>query len=532
MKIKLELIYAICLVSTTLVNMDHGIIPACSLEIQSQLRVEEMFVGFLGSMVFMGIMLGSLASGIIFSQYSCKKVLLVSMIGLVVGFIFFPLTSNKAVMAISRFITGFFQAFLIVFFPIWIDVFGKDHKTSWLSYLQLCTLLGVIFGYVLTGVFNVIHFYIPFISWRCSFYTQSFLLIGAIYLIHLSDERDLATNSILSEEYKRNSETFDNYPVLRYSLYSRAPSLLFDRTSMKMTFEPVEDIVETDQKEESPLKENFTSHGPVKPFSIREALGIILYKRLYLVTMLTLCSMFFVITVEQFWMSHYLINVLNARPSLVFFLFTFTSLTAPSGLIIGSYISEKIGGYESPNALLFCLIVSVLGGLAGIPLPLVNSYWAATFFLWLQFFFGSAIMPTLIGLMISSVGKQNASLGNALAQFTFNLLGYIPAPLCYGWIVAGRDKSRSGMGLVAVWGMYPVILLGYGYYKKQQKLKLEEKKKELEQKKKDLEMLEMYKETKQKEGKFKIPLYEDFDKQNELKQEVKVRQKQIEEEEK
>lgn len=48
------------------------------------------------------------------------------------------------------------------------------------------------------------------------------------------------------------------------------------------------------------LKESLTEgggHGPIKPFSLKEALSIIFYKRLYLVTMLTMCSMFFIITV-------------------------------------------------------------------------------------------------------------------------------------------------------------------------------------------------------------------------------------------
>ena len=67
MIIKREFIFVICLICATIVNMDHGIIPACSFELKRELEVEEMFIGFLGSVVFAGIMMGSLASGYFFS---------------------------------------------------------------------------------------------------------------------------------------------------------------------------------------------------------------------------------------------------------------------------------------------------------------------------------------------------------------------------------------------------------------------------------------------------------------------------------
>ena len=60
---------------------------------------------------------------------------------------------------------------------------------------------------------------------------------------------------------------------------------------------------------------------------------------------------------------------------------------------------------------------------------------------WFLLFFGAAIMPTLTGLMISSIPKNIRTFGNALAQFAFNLLGYLPSPFLYGYLNS-LDKNK------------------------------------------------------------------------------------------
>ena len=41
----------------------------------------------------------------------------------------------------------------MVFFPVWVDLFGMRKKTMWLTYLQLGVPFGVFLGYALTSVF-------------------------------------------------------------------------------------------------------------------------------------------------------------------------------------------------------------------------------------------------------------------------------------------------------------------------------------------------------------------------------------------
>ena len=43
---------------------------------------------------------------------------------------------------------------MVIFFPVWVDIFGENKKTIWLSILQVGVPLGIFLGYILT-VFSV-----------------------------------------------------------------------------------------------------------------------------------------------------------------------------------------------------------------------------------------------------------------------------------------------------------------------------------------------------------------------------------------
>ena len=47
--------------------------------------------------------------------------------------------------------TGAFQVFLTVYYPIWIDKFGQNLKTTWLTLLQICVPIGIFAGYGITS---------------------------------------------------------------------------------------------------------------------------------------------------------------------------------------------------------------------------------------------------------------------------------------------------------------------------------------------------------------------------------------------
>lgn len=50
-------------------NYDHGIIPACTFELQEELKLSKTKLGLLQSLECIGIMIGSIIGGILFEKF-------------------------------------------------------------------------------------------------------------------------------------------------------------------------------------------------------------------------------------------------------------------------------------------------------------------------------------------------------------------------------------------------------------------------------------------------------------------------------
>ena len=88
----------------------------------------------------------------------------------------------------SRFLTGFFQVFISIYWPVWTDAFSPSDskKTAWMSAFLLSSPLGVLFGYVLTT--QLIQHY----SWEDAFYVQAAAVVPAILLTLVLPSKYLA----------------------------------------------------------------------------------------------------------------------------------------------------------------------------------------------------------------------------------------------------------------------------------------------------------------------------------------------------
>ncbi len=109
MKLSKGQLFGILLVASLFVNLDHGVIPACTSDLKIELEVDDLFIGILGSLVFAGLMAGSLVGGAAFTRFVCKRVILYSLFFVLIGLLAFPLSGkNHIAMALSRLISGFF----------------------------------------------------------------------------------------------------------------------------------------------------------------------------------------------------------------------------------------------------------------------------------------------------------------------------------------------------------------------------------------------------------------------------------------
>lgn len=135
-----------------LINLDHGILPACTTELKEHFQMDETELGLLGSIVYLGIVTMGLFAGRLYQHINSKLLTLIALIALEVSLLLFVLSDHQVTAYISRFFTGVCQVFLLVYYPIWIDKFGMTKKTLWLTLLQICVPLGIFAGYGLTAV--------------------------------------------------------------------------------------------------------------------------------------------------------------------------------------------------------------------------------------------------------------------------------------------------------------------------------------------------------------------------------------------
>ena len=112
------------IVANVWINFDHGVLPASAIQIQRDLDMSNKAFGGLGSIVFIGLTVGSIFATYLF-QASNTKILLtvVVLLNSLTLFLFTQFTSYW-LCATNRFFAGFFQVFICIYYPVWADRFG------------------------------------------------------------------------------------------------------------------------------------------------------------------------------------------------------------------------------------------------------------------------------------------------------------------------------------------------------------------------------------------------------------------------
>lgn len=174
-----KLTFAVILFLNLIINIDHGVMPAGAITIKDYLGVSNTEYGLLGSIVFFGLVLGSLAATVIFNNYSTKLVLGTVMALNALSQVGFTLTKDYHYLITSRFLTGFFQVFISIYWPVWTDGFAPDERTkaTWMSCLLAASPVGVLLGYVMTTMLMIN------LTWKYAFYVQAVAVVPVILVI-------------------------------------------------------------------------------------------------------------------------------------------------------------------------------------------------------------------------------------------------------------------------------------------------------------------------------------------------------------
>jgi len=455
-KYRRKLIFILICIINILINCDHGAIPAGTTELKNAKNLSNIELGTIGSLVYLGLVLGSISGGYIFSTYASKWVVINSLIATCIFLYFFTVSNYYLTMAICRVGCGFFQVFCYIYFPIWVDQFGVNNtQTLWLTFLQLGVPIGTMIGYLTEACSNKY-----FNNWQGAFYVQIFCILISIVILFITPDKFFSKNYRHSESsqeeiksefndlkelfHKRIGKNSNKFLLKNMNLINNVYESKYGRPSLYSIFSMVDEVEE---------------EGKQKYFSVIKEL---IHNKKYIFTMLGISCMLFVVTGIQFWISDYMREVMNIPSSKVYILFSIICITGPTlGVLSGGFFIQYLGGYTNKMALDACFKISIIAALCGIFLPFFNIVWIFVVFMWFLLFFGGSITPGLTGIMIASIPEKSKEIGNSISQLFYNLIGYLPAPFIYGLICkyTGGSKSRWGLVVLVLWGVLGVICL-------------------------------------------------------------------------
>ena len=192
------------------------------------------------------------------------------------------------------------------------------------------------------------------------------------------------------------------------------------------------------------------ANGPGGGSRARQQLKQLFSSNLWVALTLSLCSVYFVVTGVQFWITDYATLAkeeggLGADAQTVVLVFSAASVTGPViGVLFGGVLIDKQGGYkDDPHSsdlpgtaahrtLRMCGAFAILAMAASLPAAFSNDFNTVMVALWLVLLFGGAIVSPATGVCINAVPAPLRSFGSAIAMFLYNLLGYAAAPLIGG----------------------------------------------------------------------------------------------------
>ena len=167
---------------------------------KEDLELTQVQMGILGSLVFLGLVLGSICSTFVNNILEIKYLLVMSMLGNGVGLLLFTLTRNTFVLFISRLMCGFFQIFLTIYAPIYCDCYCTEKSKPYMMPMVIIAgPLGVVFGYAITGTIIGYGY-----SWRISFVLQGLIMIASSLVLSIipSSLVDIKEANALKREEK------------------------------------------------------------------------------------------------------------------------------------------------------------------------------------------------------------------------------------------------------------------------------------------------------------------------------------------
>lgn len=387
-------------------------------------------------------MIGCPISGYLLTHCKQRRVLLGAVIGNTVGCFWFGLAGpersslGKWNLYGAKFLIGLTQSAILIYSPVWVDEFAPpEYTTQWISLLQAMVAIGIMFGYVVGGVFT--ETFGP-TYWRVAILIQASVLFCFIPLYMYVSGKNV--NAVGGREAR--IESFARAHKAR--LLADRKAVLLDAAALSLEDSSVSsgvDRVSSGNGAGGAGSANTLSQDVDEKGCDCDSAMRLVKSPLYVLLTLALCGLYFTVTGIQYWITDYLEQVIGAPKDKVLTAFAITSCTAPAmGVVFGGWLVDRMGGYKDDSGEAVCTALKVcswfgVGALAAaIPAALLQNFSWVVGSIWVVLFCGGALLPSATGVCMNAVDTSMRALASSYSMCAYNLLGYAAAPFVCGFI--------------------------------------------------------------------------------------------------
>ena len=406
---------------STLSNLDGGIIPAATNEMQIDMSIGPAEIGVFGSIDYLGRIIGSLIFVAIINTVN-RRMILIGTLFIKGISLFIPRVpgcdKSYTINLICRGISGFSQVYYTIYLPVWCDQYGpKKSRTIMITVTQLGLPLGIVLGFLMATLlgkknwvlcFNIEGIILGALGILCFFFPQLYFS-NTLMLVDGSNDR-------MQEMPGKDEEEEPEIPNIDPD--SKTPSSIFKEGEVR-------------KKKRIGLLENICT---------------IMKEPVFLFTGLANSVVFFGMAVIQFWGADYMKNIVGVKDEFVLlYVFSAICITGPpAGIILGGVIGSKIGGYTVRKAIVICVGLCAMSCVFALIITLDSSHVAYFgIMVWLYFFFSGATTPLETGIVISSLPERLRGDGFSVMNFILNLIGNLPASSVYGLIYENTKSTHN-----------------------------------------------------------------------------------------
>jgi MFS family permease len=165
-------------------------------------------------------------------------------------------------------------------------------------------------------------------------------------------------------------------------------------------------------------------------------------------TSLGLSALYFVVAGIQFWITQYIVEVLQVPYRDALGAFTLVSATGPVfGVIFGGWLVDYLGGYKGPEGVArttkIILTLGILALIVALPAAFVKEIGLLMPLIWLLLFFGGAIVPAAVGICLSAVPRSIRPFSSSVSMVVYNILGHSAGTLFPGVVMDIKAKASG-----------------------------------------------------------------------------------------